>query len=564
MAYDGLFTIAMTKELQQLVSGRIGKIHQPNAQEIIMTIRANGANHRLLFSINPNYARVHLTEQTIDNPQEPPMFCSLLRKHIDGGFIESIEQLDADRIIKIAIASKDEIGDPIRRILYAEIMGRHSNLIMVDDATKKIVDSLKHLSPAVNSYRTVLPGSLYVSPPKQDKLNPITVSDEELQLFFNDMRDSQDIMNHFIGFSPLHATELLTRATEQKVNAAHIFKQFIAEFLTGGTQPTYIEKGRKIIFSPIDLHSYDEKKTIYDNLSLLLDRVFFARAERDRVKQQAGDLESWLQGETNKLKLKLKKLGQDLKRAQNLEEYQLKGELLMANLYNFEKGASSVTVDNYYSETGEKITIPLSERKTPIENAQSYYSKYNKFKNALIKVEEQIQITEDDLQYFDMLHQQVEQASPADIEEIREELAEQGYMRLKKSKRRKKPTKPTPEHYVSSTGIAISVGKNNKQNDFLTFKIARKWETWLHTKDIPGSHVVIHSDDPDEQTILEAATLSAYYSKARDSSSVPVDYTLAKHVKKPSGAKPGFVIYFEQKTVFVTPDEDLVMKLQKT
>lgn len=563
MAYDGLFTIAMTKELQQLVSGRIAKIHQPNAQEVIFTIRANGVNQKLLFSINPTYARVHLTEQLIENPPEPPMFCTLLRKHVDGGIIEKIEQLDADRIIKVTINSKNEIGDNITRYLYAEIMGRHSNLIMVEADTGKIVDSLKHLSPSVNSYRTVLPGSLYVAPPKQNKLNPITVTDNELVEFFDEVRDANDIIQKFIGFSPLHANELIVRAQQQQVNTSTIFRAFIEEFIVGGTKATYLEKGRKVIFSPIDLHSFEEKKTYYPTLSILLDRVFFARAERDRVKQQAGDLEHWLHGELSKLKLKLKKLGQDLKRAQNLEQFQLYGELLMANLYNFERGDKSITVDNYYSDDGEKITISLSERKTPIENAQSYYSKYNKFKNALIKVEEQIDITNADIIYFEMLLQQVEQASPADIEEIREELAEQGYMRLKKSKRRKKITKPKPETYISSTGTEISVGKNNKQNDFLTFKIARKWETWLHTKDIPGSHVVIHSDNPDEQTILEAATLSAYFSKSRASSSVPVDYTLAKHVKKPSGAKPGFVIYFEQRTVYVTPDEDLVMKLQK-
>lgn len=563
MAYDGLFTIAMTKELQQLVSGRIAKIHQPNAQEVIFTIRANGANQKLLFSIHPTYARVHMTEQVIENPPEPPMFCSLLRKHVEGGFIEKIEQLDADRIIKVTISSKNEIGDPITRILFAEIMGRHSNLIMVDAVTNKIVDSLKHLSPSVNSYRTVLPGSEYIAPPSQDKVNPVTVSDDEIATFFDEIRNEDDIMQHFVGFSRLHATELVTRAQLQHAPLKDLFKPFIQQFVEGGTQPTYLEKGRKTIFSPNDLLSFDEKKTTYDSLSLLLDRVFFARAERDRVKQQAGDLEHWLQAEIQKLKHKLKKLDQDLKRAQNLEEYQLYGELLMANLYNFEKGASKVTVDNYYSESGEKVTIQLSERKTPIENAQAYYAKYNKYKNALVKVEEQIQIAKADITYFEMLLQQVEQASPADIEEIREELAEQGYMKLKKSKRRKKPTKPTPEKYVSSTGVEISVGKNNKQNDYLTFKIARKWETWLHTKDIPGSHVVIHSDAPDEQTILEAATLSAYFSKARESASVPVDYTEVKQVKKPSGAKPGFVIYFEQKTVFVTPDEDLVMQLQK-
>lgn len=562
MAYDGLFTIAMTKELQQLVTGRIAKVHQPNAQEVIFTIRANGANKKLLFSIHPTYARVHMTEQTIENPPEPPMFCSLLRKHVEGGFIETIEQLDADRILKLTISSKNEIGDPITRYIYAEIMGRHSNLIMVDAASEKIVDSLKHLPPAMNSYRTVLPGSIYIAPPKQDKWNPVTVTDEQLAEFFTEIRDAKEIMQQFIGFSPLHANELLFRAQEQQVPTVSIFHDFVNEFVVGGTKPTYLEQGRKVIFSPIDLHSFEEPKTYYHTLSELLDRVFFARAERDRVKQQAGDLENWLQAEINKLKLKLKKLDQDLKRAQNLDQYQLFGELLMANLYQFEKGAKSVTVENYYSETGDKITIPLSERKTPIENAQSYYAKYNKFKHALVKVEEQIQIAAADIEYFELLAQQVQQASPADIEEIREELAEQGYMRLKKSKRRKKPVKPTPEKYVSSTGVPISVGKNNKQNDYLTFKIARKWETWLHTKDIPGSHVVIHSDNPDEQTILEAATLAAYFSKARESSSVPVDYTEVKQVKKPSGAKPGFVIYFEQKTVFITPDEALVMQLQ--
>ncbi|MEG0381392.1 MAG: NFACT family protein, partial [Kurthia sp.] len=196
------------------------------------------------------------TEQTIDNPPEPPMFCSLLRKHIDGGFIESIEQLDADRIIKITIASKDEIGDATRRILYAEIMGRHSNLIMVDDSTNKIVDSLKHLSPSVNSYRTILPGSLYIAPPKQDKLNPLFVTTDELNAFFAEKQDAQAIMQKFIGFSSLHANELILRAQEQQTTPANIFKSFIDEFAEGGTQPTYIEKGRKVIFSPIDLHGF--------------------------------------------------------------------------------------------------------------------------------------------------------------------------------------------------------------------------------------------------------------------------------------------------------------------
>lgn len=563
MAYDGLFTLAMTKELQQLVTGRIAKVHQPNAQEIILTIRANGGNHKLLFSTHSSYARVHLTSQTVENPAEPPMFCMLLRKHIEGGFIESIEQIDGDRIIVLTITSKNEIGDPITRELHAEIMGRHSNLILVEKESKKIVDSLKHLPPAMNSYRTVLPGQNYVAPPAQNKVNPAAVSPKELQTFFSTEKTAQEIVQHFTGFSPLHANEFLYRVKNGEKTAVELFPSFIQEFSNGGNLPTFVEVNGKTQFSPIELTHLEGKPTTYPSLSTLLDRVFFARAERDRVKQQAGDLERWLQNEISKLRLKLKKLQKDLNHASKLDQYQLFGELLMANLYNFEKGQKEVTVANYYDENGAEVKIPLSERKTPIENAQSYYTKYNKAKNALIMVQQQIDKTNEDLAYFEMLSQQVQQAAPHDIEEIREELAEQGFMKLRASRRRKKPTKPSPEEFISSTGIQISVGKNNKQNDYLTFKLARKYEIWMHTKDIPGSHVVIHSAEPDEQTIREAATLSAYFSKARDSSSVPVDYTEVRQVKKPNGAKPGFVIYFEQKTIYVTPDEELVMTLKQ-
>ena len=559
MAYDGLFTVAMTKELQQFVTGRIARVHQPNSQEIILTVRANGRNDKLLFSIHPSYARVHLTEKAIDNPPEPPMFCTLLRKHIEGGFIESIEQLGADRVIVLTITATNEIGDPITRKLYAEIMGRHSNLILVEEQGK-IVDSLKHLPPSVNSYRTVLPGFEYIEPPKQDKENPLTISLNELDDFFGMPREPQEIVQEFVGFSPLHAKEFVHRVNTEGLSMADAFQPFIQQFKEGGNEPTYIEIGNKVYFSPIALTHIDEKKTVYPNLSKLLDRTFFARAERDRVKQQAGDLERWIHSELSKLRLKLKKLDKDLKRAQTLDKYQLYGELLMANLYAFEKGPTEVTVTNYY--TNEPVTIPISVRKTPIENAKSYYAKYNKYKNALIMVQEQIDKTNDDIQYFEIIMQQVEQASPADIEEIREELADQGYLKLKKSKRRKKTTRPKPEEYISSTGTRISVGKNNKQNDYLTFKIARKNEIWMHTKDIPGSHVVIHEEEPDEPTMREAANLAAYFSKARASGSVPVDYTQARHVKKPSGAKPGFVNYFEQKTIFIDPDEDQIMKLE--
>ena len=562
MAFDGLFTYSMTTDLQQLVTGRITKIHQPNAQEVILHVRANGKNHKLLFSIHSSYARVHLTEQSIENPAEPPMFCMLLRKHLEGGFISSVKQLGFDRIIIVEIESKNEIGDPIVRQLHAEIMGRHSNLLLIDKEQDKIVDSLKHLPPSVNSFRTVLPGQPYLAPPTQNKWNPLLVTEEELATFFVENKNAKDIVTQFTGFSPLHAEELLYRMTSAS-NRVQCFKEFIASFANGGTSPMYVLANHKTYFSPIELTHLHGDMTTYPNVHELLDRVFFARAERDRVKQQAGDLERWLQNEIDKLALKTKKLTKDYERASKLDQFQLYGELLMANIYSFEKGVKEVTVINYYSENSEEITIPVSERKTPIENAQGYYTKYTKAKNALIMVQQQLEKTKEEITYFEMLAQQVQQAAPGDIEEIREELAEQGYLKLRHSKKKKKPVKPEPERYISSTGIAISVGKNNKQNDMLTFKIAKRTDIWLHTKDIPGSHVVIHSSEPDETTLREAATLAAYFSKARESSSVPVDYTDIRQVKKPNGAKPGFVIYFEQKTLYIDPDEALILQLKK-
>lgn len=560
MAFDGLFTRAMAKELSTLVSGRITKIHQPNALEVVLNIRAAGSNKKLLLSIHPSYARVHFTEQAIDNPAEPPMFCMLLRKHIEGGFIHAVAHDGSERILQLVIESKNEIGDPIMRKLVIEIMGRHSNLVLLDVDNDKIIDSLKHLPPSINSYRTILPGQTYIAPPAQNKVNPYDVSDEDVTAFFNEPLEPKDIVGHFAAFSPMHAAELLHRMDSTANVAA--YRTFLDE-VANATHPTSVEIDGKMYFSPTNLTHLLGSVTNYKTLGELLDRVFFARAERERVKQQAGDLERWLQNEIGKLKLKMKKLQQDYDRAAKLDQFQLHGELLMANLYNFQKGVEYVDVANYYSETGETVRIPVSPRKTPIENAQSYYTKYNKAKTALIMVEQQKEKTADDIRYFEMLSQQVQQASPADIEEIREELAEQGYLRLRASKKKKKPTKPTPEIFTSSTGVKISVGKNNKQNDYLTFKIAKRNEIWLHTKDIPGSHVVIHTDEPDDTTLMEAAILSAYFSKARESSSVPVDYTEIRHVKKPSGAKPGFVIYFEQKTLYVTPDEAKILSLKK-
>ena len=561
MAFDGLFTKSMTIELQQLVTGRISKVHQPNAQEILMHIRAQGKNFKLLFSVHPSYSRVQITNETIDNPATPPLFCMVLRKHIEGGVIASIRQHETDRIIIFQIHSKNEIGDDMTREIHMEIMGRHSNLLLVDPSRNLLLESIKHLSPSMNSYRTILPGQPYLAPPAQNKLHPFDITDELVKVI-QSVNESSEIVEQISGFSPLHAKELLHRFNET-TERLEVYKAYMNEFEQGGSTKQIVDVNGKTFYSPNALTHLVGDKYDEETLGNLLDRVYFAKAERDRVKQQAGDLERWLLNELSKLKLKMKKLKKDFEQAENLDTFLLYGELLMANAYAIEKGLKEVELVNYYDENEKTVLIPLDIRKTASQNAQRYYSRYSKAKTALLKIQQQFDITKDDITYFELLLQQVMQASPTDIEEIREELIEQGLLKARASKKKKKPTKPSPEKFIASDGTEISVGKNNKQNDFVTFKLARKTDTWLHTKDIPGSHVVIHSDNPSETALLEAANLAAYFSKARESASVPVDYTVVKQVKKPSGAKPGFVIYFEQNTVFVTPDEEMIRQMKK-
>ena len=561
MAFDGLFTKAIVSELQQLKTGRISKIHQPNSQEIIFQIRANNKNHKLLVSLHPSFSRLQLTDEVLTNPPEPPLFCMVLRKQLEGGMITSIEQYESDRIVNIVVQARDELGDQIERKIVIEIMGRHSNLILLDTSRDMIIDSMKHLPPSVNSYRTVLPGQPYIPAPPQDKLDPFGVAETEFNELVVTLQEPMDIVRQFAGFSPVTAAELLYRL-EGNGNSFSIWRTFLESFSVDTMKPTVVESDRKTLFSAIDLTHVDGTKQSFPTLSSMLDKVYFARAERERVKSQAIDLERWLTNEISKLENKMKKLQKEQETAQDLDTLKLYGELLTANSYMLNKGDKEATVENYY-EQGTMITIPLDPRKSPIDNAQRFFSRYAKAKTALVRIAEQLAKTKDDIEYFEMVKQQVYQASPIDIEEIRQELVELGFMRARRSKKKIKPKKPKPEAFMSSTGIPISVGKNNKQNDYLTFKLAGRDEIWLHTKDIPGSHVVIHATEPDDQTIEEAAGLSAYFSKARESSAVPVDYTQIRHVKKPSGAKPGFVIYFEQKTVFVTPNEDLVRKLRK-
>ncbi|UOY93695.1 NFACT family protein [Ectobacillus sp. JY-23] len=566
MAFDGLFTRALTKEIQPLTSGRISKIYQPSKYEVLLHIRAQGKNQKLLLSAHPSYARIHLTEQSYTSPATPPMFCMLLRKHLEGGIIECVEQIELERIIHITVRSRNEIGDESVKTLIIEVMGRHSNIILTD-ADGTIIDSIKHLSPAVNRHRTVMPGTTYITPPAQQKYNPLAIETTQeflMPLDFLAGKMDKQLVDRFAGLSPLLAQEIT--ATAKLINEtalAAAFFSVLAAVKEHRYHPVMITTETKEHFYMIPLSHVKGEIKAFASISSLLDRFFFGKGERDRVKQQAHDLEKFMSNELAKNEKKLQKLIKTLKDAEKAEQYQLYGELLTANMYAIKKGDKEATVVNYYDENGKTVTITLNPLKTPPENAQHYFSKYQKAKNSVTIVEEQIEKTKQEIFYFEGLMQQMESASQKDIEEIREELVEEGYMRARgKTQKKQKPTKPVLDRYESSDGTEILVGKNNKQNDFLTNKLARRDEIWLHTKDIPGSHVVIRSLEPSEQTLKEAAILAAYFSKAKNSSSVPVDFTKIRNVKKPSGAKLGFVTYDQQKTLYVTPDEDVVMKLK--
>lgn len=569
MSFDGLFTRAITHELSSLLKGgRINKIHQPYKNEIILAVRANGVNHKLLLSAHPSYARVQITNEQYDNPNEPPMFCMLLRKHLEGFIIEDIKQAGLDRMIIFEVKGRNEIGDISYKQLIVEIMGRHSNIIIVDKNRNVILDSIKHISFAVNSHRAIMPGQEYIMPPQQEKLNPLEAGEEDVLrvVDFNAGKIDKQLVANFAGVSPVLAKEITFKAG--LVNRTTLPKAFAAmmeEIKNHHYKPAVTYGSNKEAFYLLPFEHLQGETKSFETLSQLLDRFYFGKAERDRVKQQGNDLERLLANEKEKNEKKIKKLEATLEDAKKAEQFQLYGELLTANIFMAQKGMQEISVVNYYDENGASINIPLDPRKTPSENAQKYFTKYQKAKNSVNIVKEQIQLAQEEVAYFESLLQQVEAASPKDIEEIREELIEGGYIRArqKKGNKNKQNLKPVLEKYHSTDGTEILVGKNNKQNDYLTNKVAARDEIWLHTKDIPGSHVVIRSKEPSEDVILEAAQIAAYFSKARNSSSVPVDFTRVRHVKKPAGAKPGFVIYEQQQTVYVTPDEDVILKLKQ-
>ncbi|ETT50933.1 serologically defined colon cancer antigen 1-like protein [Paenibacillus sp. FSL R7-269] len=622
MALDGIVTQAIVHELQPFIGARVGKIYQPSTHDLIFTLRGAGGGGKLLLSANPTYPRLHLTERSSINPAEAPMFCMLMRKHCEGGTIESITQVGLERIIHITIRTRDELGDVSAKKIIIELMGRHSNIILTELATGTIIDGIHHVTPSISSYRVVMPGAAYTQPPQQHKLNPLQISQPDFLALLasaeeaaryaaehpqepeEDMIEGEIaellasleapqadgsggpapsadpagwLVHAFSGLSPLIAGEILYRykeiggeaedfssgmdKPEQLWEAFHsvmepVSKQDFAP-VTG-----WNPKG-KPVFSAIPLKLMSGNVKHYSSISLCLEDYYGDKAEKDTVKQRVSDLIRFLSNERSKNIKKLANLQKDLNEAEDADQFRIWGELLFASLHTVNKGDKQAKLVNYYDENQAEITVPLDPLLSPTDNAQRYFKKYNKYKNSLRVIGEQVQKTHEEIAYMELLLQQLAHASLNDIEEIREELVSQGYLRdrSKKGKKKKKAARPTLQVFTSSEGVDIYVGKNNLQNEYVTNRLASPNDTWLHTKDIPGSHVVIRSEEFGDATLEEAAQLAAYYSQAKQSSSVPVDCTLIRYVRKPSGAKPGFVIYDHQRTLFVTPDEERIKQL---
>lgn len=566
MSFDGVFTHAMINELREsLLSGRISKIHQPYENEVVLVIRSRGKNQRLLLSAHPSYARIQITQIDYQNPDTPPNFVMMLRKHLDGAILESIEQIENDRVIHFHFTKRDELGDLQNIILIVELMGRHSTIILVNKESGKILDAIKHIGSSQNTYRSLLPGVDYIAPPEQNQLNPFSQEKEKVFHRLSQMDlTPKGIQQQFQGIGFDTAQELVARLTERPNEKMLVWQEFFTAIDTQ-LSPSLYEVAEKEYFTPINYRFFDsntQQKKMYPTLSALLDAFYQEKAEKDRAKQQGGELIRKIENELKRNRNKLKKREQTLKDSENAEDYRRDGELLTTFMAQVPRGANEVTLPNYYEED-RPITIKLDPALTPNQNAQKYFHRYQKLKNAVKLIGKQIEEAKNEIDYLESVLSQLEIAGPMDIEVIKEELTAEGYLKKKSSKKQKRKKPSQPDQYLSTDGTLILVGKNNLQNDQLSLKTAKKTDYWLHAKNIPGSHVIIKSDQPSDETITEAAELAAYFSKYRHSAQVPVDLVQVKHLRKPNGAKPGYVIYENQKTIIVTPEEEKINKMKQ-
>lgn len=566
MPLDGITLGGIIFELNSLLSGgRIDRIQQPEKDEIILLIKNNARQHRLLISANAGSARLHITRTAKENPETPPNFCMLLRKHLSGGRILSITQPSNERIANIAVESCTELGDKTVKTLIAEIMGKHSNIILVN-SQGFVIDAIKRVDATISSVRQVMPHDIYTVPPSQNKVEP---SMDNIQSFFLERGENitaRMISDSFTGISRPAAEEIVFRI--KSAGGIMGFKDYMQCVREQNYMPVMLlnEQTQPVDFLPFRYSSLaPERQQERPGFSAMLEEFYAAKDTAQHMKSRSRELNMLLDKLIEKCERKEALYAQKLMECAQMDIYRIKGELLTANLFRVSRGAKKVTVNNYYEENKE-LEIELDERISPQANAQQYFKKYNKLKTASKLVTGQISQNREEKSYLESLKLSLDNCTNySELEEIRQELLQAGYIKNRTKGKKLKSSSPTAPHcYISSDGIEILVGKNNRQNDALTLKTALPNETWLHVKDMPGSHVIIRkTGDIPPRTLQQAANLAVYYSKGRASQNVPVDYTLVRYVKKPGGAKPGMVIYQNMKTLYITCDADAISALTK-
>lgn len=572
MALDGIFLRHLKNEIESVALGaRVSQIYQPNREELVFALRTFNGNKKLLMSARANSPRVNFCTQTPENPAQPPMFCMLLRKRIGGGKLVAVRQMECDRVIFFDFECVNELGDTVMITVVCEIMGMYSNVIVVN-SDGVIIDSLKRVDLTMSSRRIVLPNIKYELPEPQDKLNIVEAEVDEIALKLKNLESeiplSKALLRVIQGVSPIICREIEHKVMDGATNRVDgvLYDKLISELInlketvincTGKPCIIYREDGKPMDFSFIPVTQYGDfvKTENFNSFSDLLDSFYDARDARERMRVKSQSLVKLLTNTSERISRKINKQKIELKQCENREHLRICGDLLQANLYRIERGAEYVDVENFYDENYGTLRISLNPAISPAANAQKYYKDYQKAKNAENVLTEQIKKGQDELLYVDSVLDTVVRAeNERDLAQIREELTEQGYLRQQKTKH-KNPSALPPYEFLSSDGFKILVGRNNRQNDKLTLKMAGKNDIWLHTKDIHGSHTIIFADGREitNTTIFEAARIAAYHSKARNSSQVPVDYTFVKNVSKPNGSKPGMVIYNNNKTLYVTP-----------
>lgn len=583
MAYDGVTLYHLINEFKPLlIGGRIRKIYQPEIDEIRLLVNLGNQKKHLLLSANASNPRVYMTEKIKENPSAAPSFCMVLRKYLLNGTIIDIAQHETDRIMELSVTAKNDFNEIVVRKLLVEIMGRNSNIILVDESMK-ILDSLKKVGSTSSRYRQILPGRDYVYPPENSRLSFLNLDANHLNELLSDYKDSsveKVFVQALLGISPNISREIAFRSgidpqtsvsglsKKQKQFLCEAFTQVINE-IRQKSEPVIIYLGRKMVdFSTIDLHYLrsDHRFEAYPSISEMLEAYYFMRDKALRFKTRAANLRQQLDILVRKNIKKLDNLQQDVDASHKNEKFKLYGDLITANIYAIEKGQEIATLVNYYDPDCQTIDIPLKINRTPAQNAQHYYKKYNKSKTALKHLASYILETEEKIYYLESLVNSLDQSTElAELDEIRHEFLHSEFNKKaisKEDKQKQLPSKPL--HYISSEGFHIFVGKNNYQNDFISTKMGKNEDCWLHVKDAPGSHVLIVAGGRfiTEKTLLEAGNLAAWYSKSRGSSNVPVDYLEFKYLKKPSKAKPGMVIFTNQNTMYVTPTQDGVESIE--